>query len=145
MKNNVIYGLVIIAFVFVVIFLIQPSKKSGMQTPNTSTTQIEVVKINDTPVNTENNASPSVQIVPAKQYDVSIVNFAFSPNTLTINKGDTVVWTNNDSMQHRIIGGGLNSPILNKGTTYSFTFNTAGTFDYICSIHPSMKAKIIVQ
>lgn len=79
---------------------------------------------------------------------IAIINFAFSPPTLTINKGDTVVWTNQDSASHRILsdsGTEIDSVVLSTGATYTHTFNSAGTFDYHCSIHTSMKGRIVVQ
>ena len=76
---------------------------------------------------------------------ISIKNFAFSPATLTIKKGATVTWTNSDSAPHQIKSATFNSAALNQGQSFSFTFNTAGTFDYSCAIHPSMLGKIIVQ
>lgn len=78
-------------------------------------------------------------------HSITIQNFSFNPAELTIKTGDTVVWTNQDSMAHRISGGSFQSDNLSKGQSFSFTFSTAGTFDYICSIHPSMGGKIIVQ
>lgn len=77
---------------------------------------------------------------------VTIANFAFSPATLTVKKGTTVTWTNQDSAPHNVRGtnGGPSSETLAKGQSYSFTFTTAGTFPYICSIHPNMKATVIV-
>ncbi len=83
--------------------------------------------------------------VPAGAIPVSIVNFSFNPATTTIAKGGTVVWTNNDAVPHQIAGGELNGPVINKGQTYFFTFNTAGTFNYHCAIHPSMTGTIVVQ
>ena len=76
-----------------------------------------------------------------------IKNFAFSPAQITVNKGDTVVWTNNDTAPHTVTGdnGGPDSPTLQNGATYSYTFNTAGTFPYYCSIHPMMKGIVTVQ
>lgn len=76
---------------------------------------------------------------------VDIQNFAFSPASLTVKKGTTVVWTNNDSAPHQIKSATFNSDRLGKGQTFSFTFNDAGTFEYLCAIHPSMTGKIIVQ
>ena len=76
---------------------------------------------------------------------INIQNFAFSPATLTVKKGTTVTWTNNDSAQHQIKSTTFNSSQLSKGQTFSFTFNDAGTFDYSCAIHPSMLGKIIVE
>jgi plastocyanin len=77
---------------------------------------------------------------------VSITNFAFSPATVTVTAGSTVVWTNNDSVQHDITfdGGGIASSVLNQNDTFSHTFPTAGTYRYICSIHPFMHGTVIV-
>ena len=80
--------------------------------------------------------------------NIEIKNFAFSPSTLTINLGDTVTWTNEDSAPHTVTsnsGTELSSGTLSNGKTYSHTFNTAETFEYHCEIHNSMKAKVIVQ
>ena len=76
---------------------------------------------------------------------VNIQGFAFSPATLTIKKGTTVTWTNNDSAVHTIKSGTFNSGDLAKGASFKFTFETAGTFDYSCGVHPSMLGKIVVQ
>lgn len=80
--------------------------------------------------------------------NVEISSFAFSPSTLTINVGDTVVWENKDIAPHTIVsdsGNELASETLSNGEVYSHTFDTAGTYDYHCSIHTSMKGKIIVE
>jgi len=77
---------------------------------------------------------------------VAIKNFAFSPATVTVTAGSTVVWTNDDSIQHDITfnGGGIASGVLNHNDTFSHTFPTAGTYHYICSIHPFMHGTVIV-
>ncbi len=80
--------------------------------------------------------------------DVSISNFAFSNGELRISKGTTVVWTNEDSARHNVVsyaGDELSSDFLPRGGTFSHTFNNQGTFDYYCSLHPSMKGKVIVE
>ncbi len=76
---------------------------------------------------------------------VNIQNFAFSPATLTVAKGTTVTWINNDSVNHQIKSDTFNSAPLLTGQNYSFTFDNAGTFNYSCAIHPSMTGKIIVK
>jgi len=77
---------------------------------------------------------------------VTIKNFAFSPATVTVTAGSTVVWTNADSIQHDITfdGGSIVSNVLNHNDTFSHTFPTAGTYHYICSIHPFMHGTVIV-
>jgi plastocyanin len=79
--------------------------------------------------------------------NVDITGFAFSPETLTISVGDTVIWTNKDSTTHTATadGGEFDSGNLGNGDTFSYTFTTAGTFTYDCKIHTSMTATIIVE
>ncbi|MCZ7399530.1 MAG: cupredoxin family copper-binding protein [Candidatus Methanoperedens sp.] len=89
---------------------------------------------------------PKTETQPAAPNTVEIKGFAFNPDTITIAKGTTVTWTNQDSVQHTVtgIGNDIDSPILSPGQTYSFTFNDTGTFEYQCHIHPTMKGKVIV-
>jgi plastocyanin len=81
---------------------------------------------------------------PVAAVTVSISNFAFVPATVTVPAGSTVTWTNNDATAHDVSGGPLKSPTLNQGRSYSFTFATPGTYDYICSIHPAMHGSVTV-
>jgi plastocyanin len=71
---------------------------------------------------------------------VTIQNFAFNPVTITISKGQTVTWTNMDSAPHTVTSttGYFDSGPISQGQTFSHTFNTAGTFEYSCTIHPSI-------
>ena len=97
-----------------------------------------------------NNLSTNNQIsanIPQER-DVNIENFSFSPLELKIKKGETVMWLNKDSAAHTIVsdsGNELSSATLSKGKIYFHTFNSTGTFAYHCGIHPSMKARIIVE
>ncbi len=78
---------------------------------------------------------------------VSIQNFAFIPVSVTVTKGTTVTWVNQDSTDHQIASdtpGIFGSNSLPKGAGYSFKFDTPGTYPYHCAIHPSMKATVIV-
>jgi plastocyanin len=78
---------------------------------------------------------------------VSMPGKSFSPGTLTINAGQTVTWTNNDSMAHTVTSndGLFDSGNMVSGATFSFTFNTAGTYNYYCAYHGGMTGKVIVQ
>jgi plastocyanin len=94
-----------------------------------------------TPAATQTAATPA-----AGATSVEIKNFAFEPTTVTVRVGQTVTWTNQDSAAHTVVGdGGIDSGDLSKGKSYSKTFDTAGTFDYHCSIHPQMTGQVIVQ
>ncbi len=76
---------------------------------------------------------------------VSMKNFKFDPAEITINKGDTVTWTNNDSATHDAASATFKSGNMAKGQTFSFTFTTVGTFDYDCTFHAGMTGKVIVK
>jgi plastocyanin len=77
---------------------------------------------------------------------VTIDNFAFAPATLTVKAGGTVTWTNKDEEPHTVAAtdGSFHSPGMGTGATFSHTFPTAGKFDYVCSIHPSMHGTVVV-
>lgn len=85
----------------------------------------------------------------AASFMVSEANFAFSPATLTVQVGDTVTWKNNDaSIPHTSQSdGNWNSGNMAPGATFSFTFNTPGTYTYYCLYHRGMGmiGTIIVQ
>lgn len=80
------------------------------------------------------------------EHAVEIVDFAFSPATLTITAGDTVTWTNGDAVVHTATStaGAFDSGDLAMGESYSFTFTEPGTYDYLCTPHPSMTGRIVV-
>jgi plastocyanin len=83
---------------------------------------------------------------------VSMKNIAFNPKTLTVNKGTTVTWTNDDSVNHDVTkksGPGPDfksgSGNISSGGTYKQTFDTPGTIQYVCTIHPGMTGTIVVK
>jgi nitrite reductase (NO-forming) len=78
----------------------------------------------------------------------------FVPDTLTVSKGTTVSWTNEDTTLHTVTSGSaesgnsgteFDSSYLAAGKTFQHQFNTAGTFDYYCTLHPYMKGKVVVN
>lgn len=83
----------------------------------------------------------------AQQIAVSIANFAFDPTPLTVHVGDTVTWTNNDGTAHTVTSsdGSIQSGTLQSGQSFSYTFTTAGTYDYHCEFHANMSGEVVVQ
>lgn len=72
----------------------------------------------------------------------------YSVNVLTIKAGTTVTWTNDDpGVAHTVtsVDGLFDSGFLNEGDSWSYTFDDPGEFEYLCSPHPWMRAKIIVE
>ena len=74
-------------------------------------------------------------------------NFDYSPMSLTIPVGATVTWKNLDGEPHTVVSvdGAFRSQALDQNDTYSFTFKMAGTYKYVCSIHPKMKLVVTVR
>jgi len=89
----------------------------------------------------------SIELARAATQTVTIADFAFTPGTLTITEGDTVTWTNTDQVVHTVTSttGAFDSGDLAQDGTFSFTFTTAGTYDYFCTPHPTMTGQIVVQ
>jgi plastocyanin len=82
----------------------------------------------------------------ATSHSVTIKQYAYGPGSLTINQGDTVTWTNKDSVAHDVtVTSGpvsFHSPMLDQGESWSYTFTTAGEYSYICSVHPDMRGSV---
>ena len=79
--------------------------------------------------------------------EIKIDNFSFGPPELKIPIGATVTWANRDDIPHTVVSTDkvFKSKVLDTDEKFSFTFATAGTFSYFCSIHPKMTGKVIVQ
>jgi plastocyanin len=79
---------------------------------------------------------------------VKIDNFAFDAPTVTVPQGATVTWVNDDEDPHTVVaedGRSFRSKTLDTGDSFSFTFMSAGTFGYFCSVHPHMTGKVVVK
>lgn len=79
-------------------------------------------------------------------HTVEIADFTFSPATITIQAGDTVTWTNADPVEHTATStsGGWDTGLIAEGASASITFTEPGTYDYLCSPHPTMTGRIVV-
>lgn len=78
---------------------------------------------------------------------VNIDNFSFGPATITVPVGTRITWINRDDIPHTVVSanGAFKSKVLDTNDKFSFTFSTAGTFEYYCSVHPKMTGKVVVQ
>ena len=99
-------------------------------------------------MNMNMSPTPSVSETPQSTSAATISGYAFSPASITVAKGTKVTWTNKDSVGHTVTEDdsqtGPASSTLNQGQSYSYTFNTAGTFHYHCTIHPYMTGTVTV-
>src|SRR3989304_5015586 len=86
---------------------------------------------------------PSTTAAGGGEVEIDISGFAFQPGSVTISKGTKVRWRNRDGVTHTTTGGGWNASPA-PAARFSFTFDTAGSYPYICTIHPSMTGTITV-
>ena len=79
--------------------------------------------------------------------EITIDNFTFTPKELTVAVGTTVKWVNHDDIPHTVVEKKttFRSKALDTDDSYSFTFTSAGTFDYFCGLHPHMVGQVIVK
>lgn len=77
---------------------------------------------------------------------VSIASFAFAPSPLTVAIGSTVTWSNDDGAPHALaFGDGASSDLLLPGQRFTRSYAAAGSFDYVCSVHPYMRGTVTVR
>lgn len=87
---------------------------------------------------------------------VNIHDLQFDPQVLTVTKGTTVTWTNNDQTAHTVTSDSADSTTapaaqkftsnpLNPGESYTHTFDQPGRYPYHCNIHPYLKGEVIVK
>ena len=79
---------------------------------------------------------------------VTINNYTFMPATITVHPGDTVTWTNQDSIPHTATatdGKTFDSGAIDPGASWRFVFTKAGEYTYRCAIHPDMRGTVTVK
>jgi amicyanin len=94
-------------------------------------------------------AGVAVMAAPAGAEDtaVKIENFTFNPQRVTVKAGTTVTWINDDDIPHTVASStkAFKSKVLDSEDKFSFTFTTAGVYEYFCSLHPHMTGTIVVE
>ncbi len=117
-----------------------PQREPVVQ-PGPAEPAVETVEEQVAPAESEMSGAQTVQAV--------IENFAYSPAEIKIKVGDTVVWTQKDSVIHTVttLAGpeAFDSGDLRQGETFSYTFTKPGTYEYKCTPHPRMRGKVIVE
>ena len=92
------------------------------------------------------NGGGTETVAPGENVQVSMKGTNFTPASISVKKGTTVTWSNEDSVDHTVTAdkGAFNSDKMKNGVNFGYTFNEPGTFDYHCTIHPSMKGTVTV-
>jgi plastocyanin len=108
------------------------------------------------------NHSQQIPVLGQTSSSVSIVKGAsspsiskpYDPSPVRVKPGTAVTWKNNDSTLHTVtsglpeqgaVGTLFDSNVIAPGKTFTYTFSKAGTFDYSCTLHPTMRGQVIVK
>ncbi|KKG16739.1 hypothetical protein EO98_14895 [Methanosarcina sp. 2.H.T.1A.6] len=135
MRKKLIIFLIILGVFFAVGCV--ENKDSGETAP---TTPVEEADNRGAAGNEENVTGAEDDIV-----DIEIRGYKYIPQNLTVKVGQTVRWTNNDTVLHDVVGSGIKSEYLQKGEAFTYTFEEEGTYEYVCKIHPWMAGEVIAE
>ncbi|HXD74308.1 MAG TPA: plastocyanin/azurin family copper-binding protein [Vicinamibacterales bacterium] len=95
------------------------------------------------PTPTPTVTGPSVSMVAGASL---LTSTAYSPGSLTVARGSSVTFVNNDNTSHTATASGqFDTGLINPGSSKTVTLSTAGTVTYHCTIHPGMTGTLIVQ
>jgi len=132
--------------------IMEQQRQGGMEQPSSVT--VTPPKVEDVPAmtsgpKTETVSMPSGTSVPGCEE----TNTCFIPSSVTINVGDTVSWSNDDTAAHTVTSGlptdgpdgNFDSSLLMVGKTFEVTFDNSGSYDYFCMVHPWMVGKVQVN
>jgi len=93
------------------------------------------------------DGAKGARVAAASDKVVRIDNFTFIPDRLVVRAGETVTWVNEEDIPHAVAATDktFRSRALDTDDKYSFTFTSPGVYEYFCSMHPHMKATIVVE
>jgi plastocyanin len=83
----------------------------------------------------------------AATHTITMDGTSFSPETLTVKRGDSVLWVNKDPFPHTATAASkaFDSKSVAPGKSWRYVANKTGTFDYVCAFHPTMKGRLVVE
>jgi plastocyanin len=157
MNKKVVIGAVIAILIIlgIVLFMVLKSSPQEEEPPTQETPQNNTPATPDpdpVPENsTEQNSSEDTPEEPQgpQTHTVEMLDFEFSPGTITIKNGDTVTWINKGKGPHYVMTASgkriLDSKIVPSGESWSYTFNITGTHYYFSPVYEAMSGKVIVE
>lgn len=123
--------------------LSQTSDPSVAPSPDTSVEPATGAPASQTPA----SGAPASEAAGPSTVRVAIIDNAFTPATVEVAAGDEVAWTDRGANPHTVTFGddGPDSGNLSSGGTFRATFDEAGEFSYVCSIHSQMQGTVTVS
>lgn len=104
--------------------------------------------VDTSPQAAESTPAPAGTTVAEGDVRVAMKGFEFVPEHVTVERGQTITWVNEDTAQHDAVateGDGPDSELFNQGESYSWTAEKAGEIPYVCTVHPGMDGTITVR
>ncbi len=150
MNKNIVGGVIAVVAVLGIVGVVMANKaKDTTPSSGTSTvsTQDDMSSMDMANANKSQATGNQTDLTSKTEVSMDISNFAFAQKSIKIKKGTKITWTNQDEAHHNVVAsedGGPKGQLLAKGESYSFTFDTVGTFNYHCEPHPYMKAVVNV-
>ncbi|MGY6241900.1 cupredoxin domain-containing protein [Burkholderia ambifaria] len=88
----------------------------------------------------------AADVAAATTHRITIEGMRFNPPSVTVARGDTIVWVNKDLVAHTATAAGLfDSHEIRPDASWTYVANTPGRYAYICTFHPTMKATLTVK
>jgi plastocyanin len=147
--NKVLTIIIVAAVILAGVYFFTMNKPATAPTEETSTTSVDSSTNSNSSedMNTDESTSDMDMDDVTNVQEVMIENFAYSPATITIKVGDAITWHNMDSAPHSATADdkSFDTGLLEQDKSATITFDKAGTFTYYCSVHPNMKATVVVE
>lgn len=138
MKKGVIIGIIIaVIIIFAAIYVL--TKTERVATPQENNSNISEK------FNSQITENLKLLNLENETNQIIINNFAFNPSEITVKTGEMVIWINADSTKHTIAGISTDAILLEPNEIFGTSFDAPGTYNYHCSVHPSMKGTVIVK
>jgi plastocyanin len=88
--------------------------------------------------------------MPASAHQVVIYDYKFKPQALTVSRGTTVSWVNRDTAPHTATRRSISDEPFDSGNLafeagFTHTFQSTGSFHYLCVYHPGMQGTVVVE
>ena len=160
-KTGIIALLIVIAAIFTIGVVGFIFNKVRLSSSVTTPSQKPAVEVTPSPTIQENVASPAAVATPqpssvlpseeatlsAQRVEVMISNLSFQPASITVGRGSTIVWRNQDTVAHTVIAedGSFSSGTIVAGDTFEQRFEKVKTYTYSCGVYPEIKGTIIVK
>ncbi len=147
MNNKAVFiGIAAVAVILIAGIALMANSSTKNSSTTDSDDKVSVDANHESSKSTDGAASDISNAVEANT--VTIQDYKFEAAIIKVKVGTTVTWTNKDGVRHNVAPDGDSDlpegKLIGNGETYSYTFDKAGTYNYLCTPHPYMKGTVVV-